>query len=39
MDPEKREINPGKELVLAMRPLGCVLVVIFTIACMVLMLR
>ena len=39
MDPEKREINPGKELVLAMRPLGCVLVVIFTIACMALMLK
>ena len=39
MDPEKREINPGKELVLAMRPLGCILVVIFTIACMALMLK
>lgn len=39
MAPETPKRDPGRELVLAMRPIGCVLVVLFTIACMALMLK
>ena len=39
MGAEKRDMGPGKELVLARRPIGCVLVIIFTIACGALMLK